>query len=111
MKKTWGKKIKFYFLSVLTRFISKIYVVDNINGMKFLGERNKTKKCTHFEKKVQVHNMSQVGYLMKHQAYGDNFCHWLFYKIGNCREASVTTVFKQRDCVYLLMYPVLEQHS
>lgn len=55
--------------------------------------------------------MSQVGCLMKHQAYGDNFCHWLFYKTGNCRAASVITVFKQRDCVYLLMYPVSEQHS
>lgn len=55
--------------------------------------------------------MSQVGCLMKHQAYGDNFCHWLLYKAGNCRAASVTTVFKQRDCVYLLMYPALEQHS
>lgn len=55
--------------------------------------------------------MSQVGCLMKHQAYGDNFCHWLLYKAGNCRAASVTIVFKQRDCVCLLMYPALEQHS
>lgn len=38
----------------------------------------------HILKKVQVYKMSWVGCL-RHQAYGDNFCHWLFYKTCSTR--------------------------
>lgn len=86
-------------------------MVDNINGMKYMGGGIKLRNVYILKKCTGMIKMSQVGCLMKHPTYGDNFCHWLFYKTGNCREASVTTVFKQRNCVYLLMYPALEHHS
>lgn len=57
MKKTWEKKKnQFYFFSVLTISTSKIYMVDNINGVKYMGKGIKLrnvhilKKSTHFEK-------------------------------------------------------------
>jgi len=57
----------------------------------------------HILRKVQVYKMSQAGCLVKHQAYGEDFCLWLFYGTGNCRELFTIAAFKWRDCVYFLM--------
>lgn len=92
-----GGGIKSYFSGLLqSLLVNFVWFVILIVG-KNIGKRIKLRNL-HLLNNKQVYKPSWTGYLVKHQAYGDIFCYWLFYKTGNCREA-VISQFSKRGTV------------